>query len=161
MFSNSFQVESFLGLQSIFFWSNDFLNKCLDKRFQGLQQQKKRINGCFSWQRMAFYLFKSCPVRFWGWGAVLWVVFDLRLSPAGAECDLNAVMEGEGQGLRVGVTGKGGFPVRRGRVVRSRVPEVTDANHPVLAISNDVRVRRGLEKDSADPEVIPRSNHAA
>ena len=39
MFSNSFQVESFLGLQSIFFWSNDFLNKCLDKRFQGLQQK--------------------------------------------------------------------------------------------------------------------------
>ena len=53
---------------------------------------------------------------------------------------MDAVMEGEGQGLRVGVTGKGGFPVRRRRVVRSGVPEVTDANHTVLAISNDVRV---------------------
>ena len=143
--------SSGLMISSINVWTN--VSKACNK--------KPHINGCFSWQRMALYLFKSCPVRFWGWGAVLWVVFDLGLSPAGAECDLNAVMEGEGQGLGVGVTGKGGFPVRRRRVVRSRVPEVTDANHPVLAISNDVRVRRGLEKDSGDPKVIPRSNHAA
>ena len=91
MFSNSFQVESFLGLQSIFFWSNDFLNKCLDKRIQGLQQKKSHKipmlfmakNGITPFQVLpspSLRVRRSTLSSIWSWARSHWcgVWFECR-----------------------------------------------------------------------------------